>query len=590
MKKILTLILIAFTFVGCAKLEQEPEAVMSKNAVFENEAGVALYANSFYNLLPNANAIMRSGNDEMSDMIARNNPPNFLRPGAFGPQQGSGWIWNDLRNINSFIQNLNNSSLSADVKNNYTGLAKFFRALFYFDKVVMFGDVPWVSRALDMNDPDLYKGRDSRFAVMDSVLLDLNFAIQHIALTQDNSRTLITKNIAKALKSRICLFEGTFRKYHTTYGKASTAESWLREAADAAGSIITDGAFSLNQGDKAYRNLFITKSPIASEVMLTNVYSTQLSLLHDANWYWTSATYGIRGSFTKTFINTYLNIDGTPFTNNPNYDQIVFTEETKGRDLRLAQTIRTKDYGRINANVFSLSPPLFSYTYTGYQPIKWVLDDRYYDTNSYNDNVTPIFRYAEILLNYAEAKAELGELNATDWAKTIGALRTRAGITNVALPTVADPYLKTNYFPEINDPILLEIRRERGIELVLEGFRFRDLIRWKKGDLLEMKWDGMYVPSLNTYMDLNEDGIPDVYFYKGQLSVNRITGVTYIDVSETIGSGQVNPFRLESENSGKIIWSNNIVRAWEDYKYFYPIPEPDRLQNPNLGQNPGWVN
>ncbi len=588
MKKIFTLLLISLTFIQCSKLDQDPKAVMSKNAVFENESGVALYANSFYNLLPASNGIMRSPNDEMSDMLARNNAPDYLRPGAFGPQQSSGWSWNDLRNINSFLQNLNNSSLPTAVKQNYTGVARFFRALFYFDKVVRFGDVPWISKAMAVDDPDLYKGRDSRFEVMDSVLADLNYATQHIALIQDNSRTLITKNIAQALKSRVCLFEGTFRKYHTQYGKGNTAEKWLREAADASNVIINSKAFSLNQGDKAYRNLFVSKSPIASEVMLANVYSTQLSTLHDANWYWTSATYGIRGSFTKTFINTYLNIDGTPFTSNPNYDKMVFQEETKSRDLRLYQTIRTKDYGRINANVFSLSPPLFSYTYTGYQPIKWVLDDRYYDTNSYNDNVLPIFRYAEILLNYAEAKAELGEFTLADWNLSIAALRKRAGITNTPLPTVPDAYLQAKYFPEISNAVLLEIRRERGIELVLEGFRFRDLIRWKKGKLLEMAWDGMYVPKLNTHIDLNEDGTPDVYFYKGKLNVDRITGVSYMDVSATIGTGQVNPFQLEGDDAGKIKWSSNIVRKWEDYKYFYPIPEPDRLQNPNLGQNPGW--
>ncbi len=588
MRKLLALIIISFTFIQCSKLDQEPKAVMSKNAVFENEAGVALYANSFYNLLPSANDIMRSGNDEMSDMIARNTVPNYLIPRAFGPQQSSGWSWNDLRNINSFLQNLNNSSLSADIKKNYTGIARFFRALFYFDKVVRFGDVPWINKAMSVNDEDLYKGRDSRFVVMDSVLADLNYAVEAIALTQDNSRTLITKNIAQALKSRICLFEGTFRKYQTQYGQVSTANKYLEEAVKASEVIIASKQFSLNTGEKGYRNLFISKSPVANEVMLANVYSTQLSVLHDANWYWTSATYGIRASFTKTFINTYLNIDGTPFTNNPNYDKLIFQEETKNRDQRLSQTIRTKDYGRINANVFSLSPPLFSYTYTGYQPIKWVLDDRYYDTNSYNDNVTPIFRYAEILLNYAEAKAELKNLSLADWNMSVGALRNRAGITNTALPTTADPYLQTRYFPGITDPILLEIRRERGIELVLEGFRFRDLIRWKRGDLLEMEWDGMYIPALNTYIDLNEDNVPDVYFYQGVLNVSRIAGVSYMDVSATLSSGQVNPFQLKGGSSGKIIWSNNIKREWEDFKYIYPIPEPDRLQNPNLGQNAGW--
>jgi len=86
-------------------------------------------------------------------------------------------------------------------------------------------------------------------------------------------------------------------------------------------------------------------------------------------------------------------------------------------------------------------------------------------------------RYAEILLNYAEARAELGQLTASDWTMTVGALRARAGITGglTTLPTTLDPYMQVNYFPDVTNPALMEIRRERGIELTLEGFRFNDL-------------------------------------------------------------------------------------------------------------------
>ena len=107
----------------------------------------------------------------------------------------------------------------------------------------------------------------------------------------------------------------------------------------------------------------------------------------------------------------------------------------------------------------------------------------YYDTRDLNINSISEFRYGEVLLNYAEAMAELGTLTDADWAKTIGVLRTRGGITGGinTKPTVADPYLVANYFPGITDPTILEVRRERGIELCLEGFRFADLLRWKRG-------------------------------------------------------------------------------------------------------------
>lgn len=579
-------------FSACTKvLDQEPKATATKEAVFGTEEGLALYANSFYeDIVPSSGDIMRG--DNMSDYGVRTQVPDYLRPNVYSPTQSSGWDWGPLRNINYFIANCTDQNVPLEVRENYIGLARFFRAWWYFNMVKKFGDVPWYSRPLGLNDTvALYKPRDPRTLVMDSVLADLDYACTHITLTNDQSRSLITKWVAYALKSRICLFEGTYRKYHTEYNLQSTVEKWLNEAASAAKAVMDSSGFTLNEvggPTKSYRQLFISPKPVTNEVMLADIIDPDLGVLGDANWYWTSSTYGDRLSFDRTFVNTYLNIDGTPFTDNPNYKTMTFTEETKNRDDRLQQTIRTPGYTRINGGEVVPGPPEFTYTYTGYQPLKYSLDDEKYDQGTVSINSIPVIRYAEVLLNYAEAKAELGTLTDEDWANTIGALRARAGITGglTSKPTKVDPYLKSNYFPDISDPVILEVRRCRSIELAWEGFRFDDLMRWKRGELLEQEWNGMYVPALNKLMDLNEDGIPDVCFVQGQPS-NPQAGVKYIDVSPTVG-GKVNPQQLTHGTYGEITWLENAPRVWKDKKYLYPIPESALLKNSKLGQNPGW--
>ncbi|MBC6611109.1 RagB/SusD family nutrient uptake outer membrane protein [Hymenobacter sp. BT507] len=585
-----TFLLSALALAGCDSLDQEPEATVTGSAVFSSERGLELYANSFYDVLPTANDIVRG--DAMADYAARTQVPDFLLPGAFSARQSSGWDWRPLRNINYFLANNNNPAVAPAVRNHYRGLARFFRAWFYFDKVKRFGDVPWIGKPQSVDDPTLYNARDPRTVVMDSVLADLNFAIQNITTTADNSRSLVTKQTAAAFKSRVCLFEGTFRKYQTGYGLTGSANQWLTEAATAAEQVMTTGGFSLNAAggtDRAYRQVFTSQAPVASEVILASVSDPALSVYNDANWWWTSATYGSRVSLIRTFVNTYLNLDGTPFTSKAGYETLPFAQEVKGRDKRLQQTIRMGDYRRTNGNATEAAPPVFSYTYTGYQPIKLTLDDTYYDGGTRNINSLPIIRYAEVLLNYAEARAELGTFSNADWVKTIGALRQRAGITGglTTKPTVADAYLQANYFPGISDPALLEIRRERGIELVLEGFRFADIIRWRRGSLMEMTWNGFYVPALNQPLDLNEDGKADVAFYQNTAPTPPAAGVTYVNVSPTL-NGRANPQQLKNGTSGELTWLANVPRKWDDKFYLYPIPEADRLINPKLGQNPGW--
>ncbi|WP_316771083.1 RagB/SusD family nutrient uptake outer membrane protein [Pedobacter frigiditerrae] len=586
--KLWLLLVIISVVTACKKLDQEPQSTASKSAIFGSENGLQLYANSFYSILPGNSTSL----DAMSDYLAVKEVPSFIQEGVYAPNLSSGWSWGDLRNINYFIVNNIDQKISPEARRNYLGLARFFRAYFYFEKVKRFGDVPWINKPLEVTDPTLYNGRDKRTLVMDSVLADINYAAENIKSVNDPSRSTITKDVALGLKSRICLFEGTFRKYHTELNLQSTATEWLNNAASAAKIIMDKNTYSINTAggtNSSYRQVFINPTPVSSEVMLSSICDLTLNVLNEANWWWTSGTYGAKASFTRTFINTYLNIDGTPYTDNPNYPTMLFKDEVKNRDLRLKQTIRSADYKRISGGTQVPAPPVFSYTFTGYQPIKWTLDDMYYDAGALNINSISMMRYAEILLNYAEAKAELGTLTDQDWILTVGKLRSRAGITGglTTKPTTVDPYLVANYFPNITDASILEIRRERGIELSLEGLRFSDILRWKRGELMEKEWNGFYVPALNTPMDLNEDGILDVAFYQGTKPTPAVTGVTYVDVSNTIG-GKVNSQRLKNGTSGQLIWMNEISRKWSDKQYYYPIPQADALRNPALGQNPGW--
>jgi len=226
------------------------------------------------------------------------------------------------------------------------------------------------------------------------------------------------------------------------------------------------------------------------------------------------------------------------------------------------------------------APPDFTYTYTGYQPYKFTLDSKATDGVAENYNSLPIIRYAEVLLNYAEAKAELHAFTATEWNTTIKVLRERAGIENAPFPVAADPYLKQNYFPNMEDPALLEIRRERGIELVMEGFRYDDLKRWKAGKLLEMEYNGLYVPAMNVPYDLNEDGKPDVSFVT-ITPATKVPGVYYFLIDNTQS-------KLSEGTKGNLVWLINFQRNFEDYQYFYPIPYNEIVLNPELKQNTGW--
>ena len=597
-----SLAVLTFAAVSC-DLSEAPQAEAGRAIVFGDEAGLKLFTYGFYEYLPdysNAHKI-----NVMHDHSAKMNIGTYEQ-GAYLATTSTSWSWGSIRNVNYFIQYNTDPSVPEEIRNHYTGIARLFRALLYYDKLVTYGAVPWIDKPLDPTDDDLYKAQDSRDVIITHIMEDLDYAFDHITTAgiTPYSNT-VNKWTALALKSRICLFEGTFRKYHANGGSkfgsaylegcTISAEELLKAAADAAWKVIDEGPYKLHTGTVyetggrgAYRDLFISDNPVTEEVMLAYSQSNELSVLGEANWYYNSASYGPHLSMTRAFAKTYLNIDGSLYNEkNGTGSYKSFAEETTGRDARLCQTIRGADYTRKDKDgVYVKTPPDMVLSLTGYQYTKYVMDDSGYDNARSNDNDVPLLRYAEVLLNYAEAKAELGTITADDWSKTIGALRRRAGITGGdldKLPTKVDTYLQQTFYPNVTDPVILEVRRDRAIELILEGFRLNDLKRWACGSNWQnAPWDGIYVPALESPIDLNNDGKVDLYVTSDP---NYQKNGTHKSVAMTLGVSQK---AVKVPDGEGYLLGYELNRKWNDNMYIYPIPENVIQKNTNLKQNPGW--
>ena len=584
-KTISLLALLTLGFASCTNFfEREPFSQVGADTFFRSEKDVVLYVNGLLQKNMPGYTTLTYG-DQYSDLMAVNSTSDFLKT-AWSAEKQTGWEtsdWANIYNVNYFLSRLYEaaSAVGDDARmKHYEGVGRFWRAWLYYSKVQTFGPVPWYDKPIDPEDEEaLYKGRDSREFVMDKILEDLNFAATHCLSDKayvNNSQ--INRWVALAFKARVCLYEGTYRKYHTELGLEASAGKWLREAVSACETLMNESPYSLVHSPASlktqYRKLFTSQEIDYQEVILANEFSEDLLRFHSATWKFTSGSYGARWSLSKAFVNTYLMLDGSRFTDRTDYEKTEFTEEVKNRDYRLMQSVITPGYSKKVAGVDTQKAPDFSLTLTGYQVIKWTLDDDRYEGTNNSTNSLPVFRFAEVLLNYAEAKAELGEFGETEWNQTIKLLRERAGV-NSKVPLAADPYLIDYYANQTTDKWILEIRRERAIEMLLENLRYEDLMRWNLANLLEKEWTGIYNPEQEKAYDLNGDGINDVCVTDGKPGTEK--GVFYIDLSK----GQ---YTLDKNNC--LIY--NETRMWADRKYLHPIPKTACVINPALGQNDGW--
>ncbi|MDY0183272.1 MAG: RagB/SusD family nutrient uptake outer membrane protein [Proteiniphilum sp.] len=569
-------------------LDTKPLSQISPATYFKTETDLQLFSNTFYN-----NLLDKSPYDDQSDLYIQQNLSAEMIGGnrRTVPNSGGGWSWGDLRKMNTLLGHIDQCEDEAAVVK-YTALTRFFRAYFYFEKVKRFGDVPWYETELGSADEELYKPRDSRELVMSKMIEDIDYAIEN--LPSEVSTYRVNRWAALALKARFCLYEGTYRKYHNLSLEGNDYSYYLQQSVAAAEKLINEGPYTLystGNPNKDYLTLFAQENASKDEYILAIKFDYSLGIYHNATAHTVVATQG-RPGLTRKMVNSYLMVDGTAFTDQEGWQEASFIEEVKDRDPRLAQSIRTPGYTRIGTTKV-LAPDLTG-SVTGYHPVKFVQDPTasggQVDRNDRSTADLPVFRLGEVLLNYAEAKAELGTLNQGDLDLSINKLRERVGMPYLQMSAAnGDPdwYLSSAEYGYTNvsgsnKGVILEIRRERAIELNQEGFRFEDLVRWKAGYSIDQEINGIYFKQPGAY-DLTGDGVSDAILYaEGTSKPTAPDGVQLLEIGKDI--------LLTEGDHGYIYYHKNIARTpfSEVRDYLYPIPINERSLNNNLTQNPGW--
>jgi hypothetical protein len=390
------------------------------------------------------------------------------------------------------------------------------------------------------------------------------------------------------------LFEGTFRKYHGL----GDWEVCLQESVKASEQLINEGGYALYaKGDTPYASLFmaLNATETAEEVILARDYSNTVQLRHSVQNYTTSPTAGCTG-VTRRLVDAYLMADGSFHTSRSNYNKMSFVDECKNRDPRMAQTLRTPGYEIQGVP----TPANLGAMKLGYQLRKFYIAVEY---DGFSEVDLPVFRLAEVYLNYAEAKAELGTLTQADLDNTVNLIRARAGVKGKLDMATAnanpEPWIKGcyPYLAKLNPAnlgVILEIRRERTVELVMEGFRYYDIMRWKEGSVFNEEFLGMYIAGPGP-IDVSGDGKADFYIKTKGDTATPAAGLEVLNMEDgkvTLVTPNASGANTYNGESGYLTTHtlDVLTRQWnEDRDYLYPIPTKERvLTNGVLTQNPGW--
>ena len=573
-------------FASC-DLTLLPEDKVTPDTYFKTAIDNERWTNRYYSLLVNPETSCRYSADD----LVKKSMGSIIEGTRLASDGMSGnleWGWKGLRWINYHLEYVEKNCEDEAVKKQYKGVSYFFRAYVYYQKVMRFGDVPWYDHVLASDDnAALTKPRDDRGYVIDMVLKDLDNAFE--MLSGDKNPARVNKWTALALKSRVALFEGTWRKYRGM----DDADKYLTAAAAAAKKFIDESGYTLyKEGDEPYRTLFVTEdiNALSSEVILGRMYeATTLKIAHSLQFNVKNDAQG----FTRRFMNHDLMVTGERFTDQPGHETMFYTDEVKNRDPRLAQTVLCPGYIQIGGK--SVTPNDMT-AMTGYQPIKFVAQDAYSGASKGSHDI-PQFRAAEVYLNYAEALAELGTLTQGDLDISVNKIRDRVGMPKLDMAAAnadVDPYMEKCY-PNVttgaNKGVILEIRRERTVELVNEGFRQWDMLRWKEGAQMvntsedatkDMKYYGIYFPGPDFY-DMDGDGRGDFHLYKKGETAQMGEGIT----AKMIGVDIV----LSEGDKGYVIAHPEMKFKFDETRdYLWPIPADQRvLTGGNLTQNPGWT-
>jgi hypothetical protein len=495
--KVIAFIFIVGVFTGCKKfLDRPPLTDFTEETAWDSEDKLRLYANQFYTTFFDGygNGYTTTGAPlvgftNSDDMVVQGNQPNFTRA---VPNSGI-WSYNTIRSVNIMIDRIETRMtdvLTPAAKAHWQGIGRFFRAFRYAQLVQSYGDVPYYTREIFDDELDeLYKPRTPRNEVMDAVYDDLKFAMQNVRL--DDGAQNVNRYVVAGFVSRLALVEGTWQKYY--YKNEAQAKKFLELAVEAADMVMSSGKYSIVTD---YKTLFTSNDLSGNrECILYRKYDAAAGVTHAIASYGNLAESTLNGP-TSDLLKSYILTNGRVWQN----------PGTLNASFKLDNMIATRD-SRFEATFYSKPSALNRGSY--YYITKFLPRDvekrTQVDllgmppefTGDKNETDAPVLRYAEVLLNWIEAKVELETMGGAaiiqdDIDKSINKLRDRplaaeakargvsltAHLSLAALP--ADP----SRDPEVS-ALLWEVRRERRMEFAFEIFRLADLRRWSKLEYMD---------------------------------------------------------------------------------------------------------
>ncbi|MHA4893342.1 RagB/SusD family nutrient uptake outer membrane protein [Pedobacter sp. PWIIR3] len=541
----------SFFLESCTKdfLNREPLDSVTDISFWKTEEQLKLAVNACYSNLRGNNTVNMENLGD-NTIYPPNSEYQAISAGNYDFTSGtlnSEWVnlYAAIRRCNHFLENYTKATnISATALAQYAGEVRFLRAFMYSYLIFLFGDVPLIGKTLDIGDEEVFGPRNKRAEVLEFVLADLDAAALGLPKTYASSADLgrITKGAALAWKARVALF----------FEKWDIAEAASKEVMD----LNVYQLYTAGGTTKCYNDLFTYKGKLAAgankETILARPYVAGVSV-HNTSREIQVPDQTSRYSPTKSLVDSYLCADGLPIDKSPLYKETTYADIFKNRDPRMNQTILTpgsawsgQDDGDADANTNAIfNSPKWNadkkgcITGTGYYFTKYV-ELAAVGTVSQDSNDIHHIRYAEVLLINAEAKLEKGTITQTDIDNTINKLRDRVGMKRMVISelTAAGLDLRT------------EIRRERRVELALEGQRYYDILRWKQGELLAQDVKGMKKALVESF---NQQYVATI-------------------ATDANGYFVVNTGR-------KFVAPKN---------YLWPVPIVQSQRNPVLGQNPGW--
>ena len=555
-------------FLSCEDfIDLKPLDQVAQENYWKSSSDLKNYMVQFYpNFFPHTQMIMNLAID--SDEMIYGGSPNVFLNGERTTRTGT-WRgeWTQIRNLNIFFENYQKCEDEFSSYQHYVGEAHFFRAWFYFELLKMYGDLPWYDEVIELDDDEkLMMPRESRTKIVDNILSDLDKATLYLDARKDVGNCVINKEVSLAFQTRVALFEGSWQKYHagTVFATPDTdPNKYFRKCIEASNELLTGdyytGIYGTGSPDIDYFKMFgLVNMGDINEILLYKSFNMAEGYRNTVEGY---LSYNPdQKSATWDLVSSYLGKNGKPF------DYLELSESKKGNDFltqiaencdpRLKSTIYIPgDYKGVAVDLIFEKPAIdagvLQLVPTGFQ-IKKTTDPysvgagQSWEVGSETGLI--IFRFGEVLLNYAEAKYELDN---TVVYEQLNLLRERAGMPDFTVNKQDEDPNLINYGYPISDE-LYEIRRERRVELALEGMRDEDLKRWAAHSIFKGKRPKGYPLNKSEFPEytgsVDENGLID--FYKNQLP--------------------------------------NGYQFKENRDYLYSIPQEELTLNPNLVQNPGW--